>query len=488
MDQKSQHLEHERGSWGTNFGFLMAAVGSAVGLGNIWGFPYKMGRYGGFAFLIVYLLLVIFVGAVVMLGELTMGRKTGLGAVGAYGAFSKKHRWVGYIGVASAFFLLTFYNVLGGLVMRNMMGFLLELLGVDGFSGQEMSFWNYILHDYGSIVFFNILFVVCNIVIVMGGIQSGIEKFTTVAMPALFFMLLFVIIYIATLPGAGEGFIYMFKPNWEPLSTASGFFEVVRVAAGQMFFSLSLGMGAMITYGSYLDKKEDIQKNSWIIPACDTTVAVMAALAVLPGCAAFGLDYGSGPGLLFNTMQNVFVSMGTFGNLIGFLFYFLVFIAAITSSISLYEVIVTNRLDNAREKGKKANRAKIICVAAVVTTIIGLPVALDAIGGWFSGEPGLIPAPYQLLGYEFGAEGVPMFIDAWLDFFDVLSEGILMPLGALIMTVLIGWVYKTDFVRAECEASGHKYRLAKVYEICFKFITPIGVAIVLIGQIMDFFL
>ena len=263
MSENSQHMEHERGSWGTNFGFLMAAVGSAVGLGNIWGFPYKMGRYGGFAFLIVYLLLVVFVGAVVMLGELTIGRKTGLGAVGAYGAFNKKHKWVGYIGVASAFFLLTFYNVLGGLVMRYMMGFLLELMGVDGFSGQEMSFWTYILHDYGSIVFFNILFVVCNIVIVMGGIQSGIEKFTTVAMPALFFMLLFVIIYIATLPGAGEGFIYMFRPNWEPLSTASGFFEVVRVAAGQMFFSLSLGIGAKITYGSYLDKKKDIQKNSW---------------------------------------------------------------------------------------------------------------------------------------------------------------------------------------------------------------------------------
>ena len=142
----------------------------------------------------------------------------------------------------------------------------------------------------------------------------------------------------------------------------------------------------------------------------------------------------------------------------------------------------------AREKGKKSNRAKIICIAAVITTLVGLPVALDAIGGWFSGEPGIIPAPYQILGYEFGAEGVPMFIDAWLDFFDVLSEGILMPLGALIMTVLIGWVYKTDFVRHECEVSGHKYRLAKVYEICFKFITPLGVTIVLIGQIMDFFL
>ena len=174
MSDHSQHMEHDRGSWGSNFGFLMAAVGWGGDLAwaNIWGFPDKMGRYGGFAFLIVYLLLVVFVGAVVMLGELTIGRKTGLGAVGAYGAFNKKHKWVGYIGVASAFFLLTFYNVLGGLVMRYMMGFLLQLVGVDGFSGQEMSFWTYILHDYGSIVFFNILFVVCNIVIVMGGIES----------------------------------------------------------------------------------------------------------------------------------------------------------------------------------------------------------------------------------------------------------------------------------------------------------------------------
>ena len=481
-------MEQERGSWGTNFGFLMAAVGSAVGLGNIWGFPYKMGNNGGFAFLIVYLLLVVFVGAVVMLGELAIGRKTGLGAVGAYGQFSKKHRWVGGIGVAAAFFLLTFYNVLGGLVMRYMMGFLLQLMGVDGFNGQEMSFWNYILHDYGSMVFFHIVFVVSNIIIVMGGIEAGIEKFTTVAMPALFFMLLFVIIYVATQPGAIEGYKFMLTPNLEPLSSVEGFFSVVKTAAGQMFFSLSLGMGAMITYGSYLSKGEDLQKNSWIIPACDTLVAVMAACAVLPGCAAFGLDYASGPSLLFNTMQNVFLSMGTFGNLFGFLFYFLVFIAAVTSSISLFEVIVTWKLDQARERGKKGNRTVIICVAAAVSFAIGLPVALDAIGGWFTQKPGIVPAPYQLLGMEFGAEGVPMFIDAWLDFFDVLSEGILMPLGALIMTVLIGWVYKTNFVREECEISGHKYRLPKVYEACFKFITPIGVTIVLIGQIMDFFL
>ena len=480
-------MEQERGSWGTNFGFLMAAVGSAVGLGNIWGFPYKMGNNGGFAFLVVYLLLVVFVGAVVMLGELAIGRKTGLGAVGAYAAFSKKHKWVGGIGVAAAFFLLTFYNVLGGLVMRYMMGFLLQLIGVDGFNGQEKEFWGYILGDYGSMVFFHIVFIVSNIIIVMGGIQSGIEKFTTVAMPALFFMLLFVIIYVATQPGAGEGYAFMLTPNLEPLSSVQGFFNVVKTAAGQMFFSLSLGMGAMITYGSYLNKKEDLQKNSWIIPACDTTVAIMAACAVLPGCAAFGLDYASGPSLLFNTMQNVFLSMGTFGNLVGFLFYFLVYIAAVTSSISLFEVIVTWKLDQARERGKTASRTKIITIAACVSFALGLPVALDGLGA----ANAAVPAPYLILGMtpEQLANGeVPMFIDCWLDFFDVLSEGILMPLGALIMTVLIGWVYKTNFVKEECEISGHRYRLPKVYEACFRFITPIGVIIVLIGQLMDFFL
>ena len=215
-NQHLEHMEHDRGTWGSNFGFLMAAVGSAVGLGNIWGFPYKMGNKGGFAFLIIYLLLVIFVGVVVMLGELTIGRKTGKGAVGAYAALSKKYKWVGYLGILSAFTLLTFYNVLGGLVMRYMFGFFLQILGVDGFSGAGMGFFGYILYDYSGMIFFHVLFIVCNVVIVMGGIQGGIEKFCTVAMPALFFMLLFVIIYVAFQPGAGEGYKFMLTPNFEP--------------------------------------------------------------------------------------------------------------------------------------------------------------------------------------------------------------------------------------------------------------------------------
>lgn len=488
MEQKPQHMEHDRGSWGSNFGFLMAAVGSAVGLGNIWGFPYKMGSNGGFAFLVIYLLLVIFVGVVVMLGELAIGRKTGLGAVGAYAKLSKKYKWVGLLGILAAFTLLAFYNVLGGMVMRYMFGFVLELLGVDGFAGQEGSFFGALLFDYGGMLFFHVLFIVCNIVIVMGGIQGGIEKFCTVAMPALFFMLLFVIIYVAFQPGAIEGYKFMLTPNFEPLSTFGGFITVLKTAAGQMFFSLSLGMGAIISYGSYLDKKENLQKNALIIPACDTLIAVMAACAILPGCAAFGMEYTQGPGLLFNTMQNVFLSMGAFGSFVGFMFYFLVFIAAVTSSISLFEAIVTWRIDAGREKGKKVNRTKVMCLAAALAFIVGLPVVLDSLGD----PTAAIQAPYLLLGMtpeQLAAGQVPMAIDCWLDFFDVISEGIIMPLGALFMSLLIGWKWKTkDLIVPECEQSGHKFWGYGFFNFCFKFVTPIGMLVVLGGQIYDFFI
>ena len=485
MDQKSQHLEHERGSWGSNFGFLMAAVGSAVGLGNIWGFPYKMGMTGGFAFLIVYLILVVVVGCVVMLGELALGRKTGRGAVGAYMQFSKKHKWVGFLGVIAGFCLLAFYNVLGGMVMRYMFGFFFEIVGIDGFAGQGTGFFGFLLYDYGGMLFFHVLFVIINILIVMGGVESGIEKFSSVAMPALFFILLFVVVYIAFQDGAAEGYAFMFKPDFSAMSGFSGFLNVLKTAAGQMFFSLSLGMGCMITYGSYLDKKEDLQKNAIIIPACDTLIAIMAGMAVLPACAAYDVPYASGPGLLFTSMQQVFTNMGEFGAFVGFLFYFLVFIAAVTSSISLLEVVCTYRIDAAIDKGKKPNRQKITCIAAGLIFVVGLPVALDALG---SGGA-IVPAPFEIIGYQ-AAEGykVPMAIDCWLDFFDTISEGVLMPFGALAMSVLIGWVYKTKkAVVPECEQAGHKFWGYGFFNVCFKFVVPAIMILVLVAQVIDFF-
>ena len=477
-------MENNRGQWGSNFGFLMAAIGSAVGLGNIWGFPYKMGKSGGFAFLLIYLILVVFVGVVVMLGELALGRKTGKGTMGAYLAFSKKYAFVGFMGVASGFLILSFYSVLGGMVMRYMIAFLLQLLGLDGFSSQGGGFFGFLLYDYGGMLFFYALFMIITVYIVMGGIEKGIEKFSAVAMPALFFILLFVIVYVAFQPGAADGYAFMFKPDFSVFTNPEiGFFGVLKAAAGQMFFSLSLGMGCMITYGSYLSKKENLQKNALIIPFADTMVALMAGMAVMPACAAFGVDYGRGPGLLFVSMQTVFANMGSFGNFIGFLFYFLVFIAAVTSSISLLEVSTTFEIDRTMAKGKEPNRKKITLIYALLIFVVGLPVCLDALG---SGGAA-VKAPFEILGIEAGGAGFAMWNDCWLDLYDMISEGVLMPLGALVMSVLIGWVWNTKTIKEECEESGHAFTGFKMFEVCYKFIVPVVLVIVLYAQIMDFF-
>lgn len=478
-------MQDKRGTWGSTLGFLMAAIGSAVGLGNIWGFPFKMGKGGGFAFLLIYIICVIFVGLVIMLGELALGRKTGSSAVGAYESFSKKHKWVGYLGVFSAFILLSFYCVLGGLVTRYMAGFMLQLLGLDGFAGQNLGFFGSFLFDSGGMLFFFVLFIFINIVIVAGGIQDGIEKFSLVGMPALFFLLLFVAVFVAFQPGAVEGYKYMFKPNFEVFKSFGSFLSVLKLAMGQMFFSLSLGMGAMITYGSYLSKQSNLQRNAIIIPVADTIMALLAGCAVMPACAAFGIDYGGGPGLLFVSMHTAFTKMGTFGNFVGLVFYFLVLVAAITSSISLLEVCVSYYVDKELKKDKNVNRSKVVYVCAALTFLVGLPVALDALG---SGNA-VVKAPFEILGMTLGdpSTGYRAWNDSWLDFYDMLSEGVLMPLGALAMSLLIAWKYKTKTIYDECEASGHKFKGRGFFDFCFKVTVPVGVAFVLFSQIKDFF-
>jgi len=482
-------MENNRGQWRSNFGFLMAAIGSAVGLGNIWGFPYKMGKGGGFAFLVIYLALVLTVGIVVMLGELALGRRTGKGAVGTYVSFSKKHAWLGFAGVLSGFLIFAFYSVLGGMVMRYMFGYLLKVLGLDGFAGQGTGFFGFMLYDYGGILFFYALFMITTLTIVMGGIEKGIEKFSSIAMPALFFILLFVIVYVAFQPGAAAGYAFMFKPDFSVFAadsffgTLRNFFGVLKSAAGQMFFSLSLGLGCMITYGSYLSKKEDLQRNALIIPLADSLIAVMSGLAVMPACAAFGVDYGRGPGLLFVSMQTVFENMGSFGNFMGFLFYFFVFIAAVTSSISMLEICTTYQIDRSIAKGKEPNRKKISCIYTAIIFVVGLPVALDALG---SGGA-VVKAPYELLGLTPASPAFAMWNDCWLDVYDLIAEGVLMPLSALVMSLLIGWAWKIDTVADECEASGIRFRARRYFQFCFRFVVPIIMAVVLVSQLMDFF-
>ena len=477
-------MENKREGFGSNFGFIMAAVGSAVGLGNIWGFPYKMGMNGGFAFLLVYLCLALFVGLAVMVGELAIGRKTGLSPIAAYTKISKKFRWVGVMAVVVPFLVLCFYFVLGGMVMRYAIGYFVALFGGNFWLGVEdiSGFFGAFLCSGWRMVLWTAIFIALNAWIVANGIGGGIEKFCNIGMPCLFVILIVVIVYVLCQPGAVDGYKFMFGWNLEPLMAKGGFLKVLKTAAGQMFFSLSLGMGAMITYGSYLSKGEKLQKNAVIIVICDTLVAIMAGMIVMPACYAFGVDTGSGPGLLFKSMQIVFSRMGGFiGNLMGFLFYFLVFIAAISSSMSLLEAITAARVDANVEKGKAPGRKKTAVIFAVIIFVFCLPTALDGLGSGIAGGA-TVASPVELFG---GA--VKGWNDCWLDFYDLISEGILMPLGALVMSFAIGWLWKIDTVIEEAQQCGNKFVAKGFFNVCYKFIAPIGMAFVLYAQITGFF-
>ena len=474
----------ERKGFGSNFGFLMAAVGSAVGLGNIWGFPNKMGANGGFTFLVIYLILAACCGIIVMVGELALGRKTGRGAVGAYQVLSKKFKWLGWLGILSAFLILFFYCALGGYCIKYVVLNLGDLFGTSfGSNGLDgAGVFGAFMGNQMEAVIYGLIFVLLTMIIVMGGIGGGIEKVCSVGMPALFIILLICIIRACTLPGAVDGLKYMFVPGWAlengVIKKAPDFLSVLSTAGGQMFFSLSLGMGAMITYGSYLHKKENIEKNALLIVIMDTLVALMAGLCVIPG--RFALDPTGalgGPSLLFVTMQNVFHKM-PLGALFGILFYLLVVFAAISSSISLLEVIVAHFCDKARDAGKGDKRKTYSLIAAVFVGLGCILICMDSLGG-----AGI--SPFNILGMD--PENLPMWSDCWLDFFDCISEGVLMPLGALLMCLCIGWELGPKMVDDECCLEGQSFKMKGFFNICVKFITPLCMILVLYGQIKDFF-
>ena len=485
----------ERKGFGTNFGFLMAAVGSAVGLGNIWGFPNKMGASGGFTFLVIYLVLAVLCGFIVMVGELALGRKTRHGAVGAYKALSKKFKWMGWMGILSAFFILFFYCALGGYCIKYTVlnigdlfhaGFganaLAETAAANGNSLGAEVFGAFMSSSTEAIVY-GLIFVAITMIIVLGGIGGGIEKVCSVGMPALFVMLLICIIRACTLEGAVDGLKYMFVPGWAVangvIEEAPNFLTVLSTAGGQMFFSLSLGMGAMITYGSYLDKKENLQKNAILIIVMDTLVALMAGLCVIPG--RFALDPTGalgGPKLLFVTMQNVFSRMGGVGPIFGILFYLLVVFAAVSSSISLLEVIVAHFVDKARNEGKGDMRKKYTLIAAACVGVGCILVCADRLGDASF-------TPWRLLNLP--AESIRTWNDCWLDFWDMLAEGVMMPLGALLMSLMFGWEVGPDVVKEECEQSGHAMGGYGFFKVCIKYITPLIMILVLYGQIKEYF-
>ncbi len=471
-------MEHHRGQWGSNLGFLLAAVGSAVGLGNIWAFPYKMGNNGGFAFLVIYVILAATVGFSIMLSELAIGRKVGRSVLVSYRTVAgKPGAFIGWLAMLSPFLILSFYTVLGAYCIEYMSLNLADLAfgvaNVAGMSGAD-TFGAMLANQFGSVVFTFLFIAICYLII-KGGIKDGIEKFNSVGMPALFVMLVIVIVRSVTLPGASEGLKFMFTPNFEPFR--EDFLGVLSAAGGQMFFSLSLAMGITVTYGSYLNKKESLVKNSLLIITSDTLVAIMAGIAVLPAAFALGGEGAEkqGPKLLFITLQDVFSAMGSAGPLFGVLFYLLVLLAAITSAIALLEVLVTFLSDNAVLKGRVPNRGRLVLIVCLVVFAEAALVAADGLGSnglWI---------PFHETGRNLGA--------SWLDFMDFISEGVAMPLGALLMSLLVGYVIQPKLVRDEVTREGTRFGngLYSFYTFCIRVIAPLGMAFILYGQLASFF-
>ena len=487
-------MEENRGSWGSNIGFILAAIGSAVGLGNIWGFPYKMGKSGGFTFLLVYVLLAIFVGVVIMTAELALGRKTKLNVVDAYKSVSKKYKWIGWLAMIAPFLIMSFYSVLGGYCIQYLSLNLAELsfgVGNGMFADVSggMTFGAMLSSPWGCVIFTALFMIIC-MLIVKGGVSGGIEKFNKIGMPALFVMLVIIIIRALSLPGAVEGLRFMFVPGYAVeagfIESQPDFISVLATAGGQMFFSLSLAMGAMVTYGSYLGKNENLPKNAGVIVFSDTLVALMAGLAVIPAAVANGIANGvaysdislSGPKLLFVTLQDVFSQMGTFGPLFGVIFYALVLIAAISSAISLMEVLATFFIDRATAKGKTPNRTKTTIWVSVAIMLEACLVAVCCLG-----NTGIAPA--NLFGW-IETSAYATWNDCWLDFMDFFSEGVAMPLGAMLMSLMIGWELKPKFTLDEIHVSAKPGFFDKFFSIAIKFICPIVMAFVFAGQLIDF--
>ncbi|MBP9920512.1 MAG: sodium-dependent transporter [Proteiniclasticum sp.] len=439
-------MENNRGSWSSRFGFLMAAVGSAVGLGNLWKFPYLAGDNGGGAFVLVYIGLVVLLGFTLMLAEMTIGRHANSDAYGSYNKIKKGWGFVGGFGILSGFLILSYYSVVGGWVMK----YIVASFTGTGTDKAEF-FGNFISSPVEPLVY-HLIFMGLTAIIVIRGISGGIEKASKFLMPALFVLLVVTVIRSVTLDGAIEGIKYFVTPNFSEITL-----KVVIAALGQVFFSLSLGMGIMVTYGSYLRKDEDMEKDAFIIPSLDSLVAILAGFAILPAVFALGFEPTEGPGLMFITLPAVFENM-PLGSVFGALFFVLVFFAALSSSISLMEVTVAFGIDK-----MKWSRKTSVMVFTTLMFIIGIGASLS-MGEW---SDFLIP---WIDGKSYGI----------FDFLDVLTSYYLLPLGGLFGALFIGYVWGVPNAVKEIKI-GSKFVTEKLWSILIKFVVPILVFLILLS-------
>ncbi len=447
----------DREHWGSRVGFILAATGSAIGLGNIWKFPFITGMYGGAAFVLTYLICIALIGFPVMLIEFAVGRKTQLNAVGAFKTLAPGTPWliVGGLGVASGFVILSYYSVVAGWTLGYIF---VAISGVFHNFATPAEAGQYFSEFGGSphlAILLHLAFMTMCVMVVIKGIKRGIEKWTKILMPVLLFILVVLMVRGLTLPGAEKGVSFLFKPDWSKLTGTT-----ILVALGHAFFTLSLGMGCMITYGSYLSRKDNLVSSAFTVVLLDTGIALMAGIAIFTAVFAHGLAPDAGPALIFHVLPTVFPHIPG-GEIFGVLFFLLLLIAALTSGISLLEVVIAYFVD---QKGWSRKRATLLLGSVVFA--LGVPSALSAVSS----------APIGRLQILFGM--------TFFDLMDYMSFKYMLPLGGFLMTIFVAYFWGAKEFIEELRVGCPKFRVRPVAATILITISSVLILVTLISGII----
>ncbi|MGD9898179.1 MAG: sodium-dependent transporter [Calditrichaceae bacterium] len=442
-------MDVERGQWSSKIGFIFAAAGSAIGLGNIWRFPYIVGENGGAAFVLIYILFVFVIGLPYMFAELALGRSVQRNPVGAIKAIKPNSpwKWVGFLGVFTGVGILSFYGVIAGWTIA----YIYKMI-----SGNVGDFSQFISDPWAVSLLFA-LFLGITSIIVYGGVSGGIEKWSKILMPVFFILIIGLIIYANTLEGSMKGLEFYLKPDFSKITG-----KIMLAALGQAFFSLSLGMGLMITYGSYLSKKENIVSSGFYIGIFDTMIAIMAGLVIFPALFSMGESPAAGPSLVFVIFPKLFVQMPG-GLIVGAFFFLLLSVAALTSTISLLEVPVAFMVDE-----KKVSRKKIFWAVAAITIIIVLPSALSQGASEYFSNFGWLPA--RLTSPDFLSHMSFIFGDFSLAF------------GAFCLSIFVGWIWGADKAADEIQLGGSSFaKTRNIWIFMIRYFIPVVIFVILLN-------
>jgi len=445
----------QRSNFTSKIGFVLAAAGSAVGLGNIWRFPYLAAQHGGGTFLLVYLILAVTFGFALMVAEIAIGRKTGLSAIGAFKALDKRFGFLGVLTSLVPIIILPYYSVIGGWVIKYFVTF---ISGGAHAAADDSYFTGFIGSPVEPLGWF-FLFIALTSVIVLFGVEKGVEKVSKFMMPILAVLTVGVAIYVITRPGAMEGVVYYLKPNFKDFSPTT-----ILAAMGQLFYSMSLAMGIMVTYGSYMKKDNNLESSVRQIEIFDTAIAFLAGLMIVPAAYMFygGSTEGlkKGPTLMFVILPKVFEEMpGIMGTVIGVAFFLLVFFAALTSSISLMETVVSIVMDKT-----KWNRKLTCIVVTVFSLLMGIPSSLG----------------FNIWGHITFLNGL-----TFLDLFDFVSNSVIMPIVAFFTCVLIGFVVKPKTVADEVKVTDGTFKSEKLFTVMIKWVAPIFILAILAFSVAE---